>query len=164
MRTWLRSVVDTILGRVPGKTSRLDTATRMAMDADFSYRREPKATSTPGERGRNDEHLLKPIEASADIALFEQLVRVVNEAQERDAEDERRLSSNARRSALVFSTAAPRSPVTCGVAKEFVLAKSDVNRVSQQVVGRPGQIGDLGDKLRLDPMHAREHKRRAKAR
>jgi hypothetical protein len=91
MRTWLRSVVDTILARVPAKTSRLDTATRMAMDADFSYRREPKATSTPGERGRNDEHLLKPIEASADIALFEQLVRVVNEAQEHDAEDARRL-------------------------------------------------------------------------
>lgn len=41
MRTWLRSIVDAFLGKVPGKTSRLDTATRMAMDADFSYRREP---------------------------------------------------------------------------------------------------------------------------
>jgi hypothetical protein len=91
MRVWLRSVVDVIRGRVPGKTSRLDTATRMAMDADFSYRREPKAAATPRERGRDDEHLLKPIGASADIALFEELVRVVNEAQERDAEDERRL-------------------------------------------------------------------------
>jgi hypothetical protein len=91
MRVWLRSVVDVIRGRVPGKISRLDTATRMAMDADFSYRREPKATATPRERGRDDEHLLKPIGASADITLFEELVRVVNEAQERDAEDERRL-------------------------------------------------------------------------
>ena len=41
MRIWLRSVVNLILGQVPGKTSRVDTATRMAMDADFSDRREP---------------------------------------------------------------------------------------------------------------------------
>jgi hypothetical protein len=32
----LRSIVNAILGKVPGKTSRSDTATRMAMDADFS--------------------------------------------------------------------------------------------------------------------------------
>ena len=36
MRTWLRSLVNAILGKVPGKTSRPDTATRMAMDADLS--------------------------------------------------------------------------------------------------------------------------------
>jgi hypothetical protein len=36
MRTWLRSLVNAILGKVPGKTSRPDTATRMAVDADFS--------------------------------------------------------------------------------------------------------------------------------
>ena len=41
MPTWLRSVVNAISGKVPGKTSRPDTATRMAMDADFSDRREP---------------------------------------------------------------------------------------------------------------------------
>jgi len=29
-------MADAILGRVPGKPDRLDTATRMAMDADFS--------------------------------------------------------------------------------------------------------------------------------
>jgi hypothetical protein len=40
MRTWLRSVVNAILGKVPGKTSRLDTTTRMMIDADFSLRRE----------------------------------------------------------------------------------------------------------------------------
>ena len=45
MRTRLRSVVDAILGRVPGKTGRPDTATRMAMDADLGYRRE---LSRPG--------------------------------------------------------------------------------------------------------------------
>lgn len=39
MLTWLRSLADTILGRT-GKTDRLDTATRMAMDADFSDRAE----------------------------------------------------------------------------------------------------------------------------
>ena len=33
----------------------------------------------------------------------------------------------------------------------LVLAKPDVSRVSQEVVGRPGQIGDLGDKLQQDP-------------
>jgi hypothetical protein len=40
IRIWLRSLVNAILGRVPGKTSRLETATRMAIDADFSDRRE----------------------------------------------------------------------------------------------------------------------------
>jgi len=36
----------------------------------------------------------------------------------------------------------------------LVRAEADVNRVTQEVVGRPGQIGDLGDELRLDPMNA----------
>ena len=47
MRAWLRSVVNSILGKVPGKTSRPDTATRMAMDADFSDRREPAREARP---------------------------------------------------------------------------------------------------------------------
>jgi hypothetical protein len=101
MRTWLRSVVDAMLGWVPGRTGGADTATRMAMDADFSYHREPRATTLPQARGRDDEHLFKPVGPSADVALFEQLVRAVNEAQERDAEDERRLyrpRANARSS------------------------------------------------------------------
>ena len=91
MWTWLRSVVDAILGRVPGKVGRLDTATRMAMDADFSDRHASvrRAQSQSGER--DDGHLVKPIGQSADEALFEQLICIVNEAQERDAEDERRL-------------------------------------------------------------------------
>lgn len=41
MWTWIHSLVDAFLGKVPGKPGRLDTATRMAMDADFSDRREP---------------------------------------------------------------------------------------------------------------------------
>src|SRR5215470_9297566 len=79
MRAWLRSVVDVILGRVPSKASRLDTATRMMIDADFSSRREPGPAAPPRKPERDDGHLVKPIAASADAALFEQLIRVVNE-------------------------------------------------------------------------------------
>jgi hypothetical protein len=39
-----------------------------------------------------------------------------------------------------------------------------VNRMPQEVVGGPGQIGDLGDKLRLDPMDTRKDERRSEAR
>ena len=89
MRPWLSSLINAILGMIPGKTSRLDTATRMAVDADFRCSREPRPRALPRER--DDGHLIKPTAASADRALFDQLVRIVNEAQERDAEDERRL-------------------------------------------------------------------------
>jgi hypothetical protein len=45
MPTRLRSVVNAFLGKVPGKTSRLDTVTRMMIDADFSVRHElPRET------------------------------------------------------------------------------------------------------------------------
>ena len=44
------------------------------------------------------------------------------------------------------------------------MAQPDIDRVAQEVVGRPGQIGDLDDKLRLDPVHARKNERRAEAR
>jgi hypothetical protein len=37
---WLRALIDDFLGRVPGKTGRDDTATRMARDADFHNRGE----------------------------------------------------------------------------------------------------------------------------
>ena len=39
---WVQSIADVILGRVPGKPGRLDTATRMAMDADFRARDRPR--------------------------------------------------------------------------------------------------------------------------
>ena len=91
MRVWLRSVVDTILGKVPGKASRVDTATRMARDADFSDRREPTLTGLRRWRERDDKHLVKPAGSLADVDPLVKLIRVVNEAQERDAEDERRL-------------------------------------------------------------------------
>jgi hypothetical protein len=57
MRTWLGSLVNAVLGKVPGKTSGLDTATRMAMDADFSHGREREALSnfvrTPERKRRS---------------------------------------------------------------------------------------------------------------
>ena len=40
---WLRALIDAFLGRVPGKTGRDDTATRIARDADFRGRGEPSA-------------------------------------------------------------------------------------------------------------------------
>lgn len=106
----MRSIVDTILGKVRGKNSRLDTATRMMVDADFGLRHEIKPTALPRSRERDDSHLFKPIGASADAALFEQLVRIVNEAQERDAEDERRLYDPMPRARpFISSTRADRS-------------------------------------------------------
>ena len=35
---WLQRLADAILGRVPGKVGRFDTATRMIRDADFGRR------------------------------------------------------------------------------------------------------------------------------
>ena len=90
MGTW-RSVVKGILGKVPGKTSRPDTGTRMAADADFSYRREPTAPGLLNGRERDDGHLVKAAGPLADVDLLEELIRIVNHAQERDAADERRL-------------------------------------------------------------------------
>jgi hypothetical protein len=91
MRTWLRSLLNAILGKVPGKTSRPDTATRMAMNADFSDRQESMAHGVRRRHERDDGHLVKSTGSSADIDPLQELVRAVSEAQERDAEDERRL-------------------------------------------------------------------------
>jgi hypothetical protein len=56
----------------------------------------PPRPGLSDEDRRDNEHLVKPIGLSADNALFEQLVRIINEAQERDAEDERRLCGPIR--------------------------------------------------------------------
>jgi hypothetical protein len=45
----------------------------------------------------------------------------------------------------------------------LVLPQPDVDRVAKQSVGSPGQIRDFGHKPRLDPVHARQNKRRAEA-
>jgi hypothetical protein len=81
MRTWLRSVVNAILGKVPGKTSRPDTATRMAMGADFSDGPESTSSGPRPSRERDDLHLVKPVVPLADVN-FQVLIRIVNEAQE----------------------------------------------------------------------------------
>jgi hypothetical protein len=47
MRNWLRSLVNAFLGKVAGKTSRLDMTTRMMIDADFSLRRESPREARP---------------------------------------------------------------------------------------------------------------------
>jgi hypothetical protein len=39
-------------------------------------------------RERDDQHLVKPLDPPVVIDPLEELIRVVNEAQERDAEDE----------------------------------------------------------------------------
>ena len=91
VRTWLRSLVNAVLGKVPGKTSRPDTATRMAMDADLSDRQESMPHGLRRRRERDGGHLVKPAGSSADIDPLLELIRVVSEAQERDAEDELRL-------------------------------------------------------------------------
>ena len=48
--------------------------------------------------------------------------------------------------------------------RRLVLSEPDVDRVTQEAVRSPGEIGDLGDKLRLDPMDAGQDERRAEAR
>jgi len=87
MPTWLRSVIDAIFGRHPGKTGRLDAATRMAMDADFGHASAPPELRR--SRERDDRHLFKA-RAPSPVDPLDELIRMVDEAQER-AEDERRL-------------------------------------------------------------------------
>jgi hypothetical protein len=97
MRTWLRSLVNAVLGKVPGKTSRPDTATRMAMEGDLRDRQESMPHGLRRRCERDDGHFVKPTGSSADIQPVEELIRVVSEAQERDAEDELRLYHPMRR-------------------------------------------------------------------
>ena len=96
IRARLRFLVNAILGKVPGKTSRLDTATRMAMDADLSDCHESMPHGLRHRRERDDGHLAKPTGPSADLDPLEALIRVVSEAQERDAEDEHGLYHSMR--------------------------------------------------------------------
>jgi hypothetical protein len=58
-------------------------------------------------------------------------------------------SPSHRRAALLRSY--ERGSLTPHLVGRLVPAEPDIDRVSQEVVGRPGQIGDLRDELRLDP-------------
>ena len=91
MRTWLRSLVNAVLDKVPGKPAGPIQQLILAMDADFSDRQESMPHGLRRRRERDDGHLVKPTGSSADIDPLEELIRVVSEAQERDAEDELRL-------------------------------------------------------------------------
>jgi hypothetical protein len=75
----------------------------------------------------------------------------------------RRLQTIAGRSSLIRF----RSLALCGFSphlmRRLVLAEAHENGVPQKAVGRPGQISDLGHKLRLDPVHTRENERRSEA-
>jgi hypothetical protein len=63
----------------------------MTMDADFSTCGKPTAAGLPRWRERDDRRLVKRAEPLGDVDPLNELIRIVNEAQERDAEDERRL-------------------------------------------------------------------------
>jgi hypothetical protein len=56
--------------------------------------------NAPSAAPRDDRRVVKPAGSLADSDLFEELIRIVNEAQARDAEDERRLVIQCPRSAL----------------------------------------------------------------
>jgi hypothetical protein len=60
-------------------------------------------------RERDDGHLVKPVDPLADVDSLEELIRVVNEAQERDAEDERRLHDPMLRDKPSFQRRRPGS-------------------------------------------------------
>ena len=63
MLVWLRSLANAFLGR-SGKPDRVDTATRMALDADFSGRGEPSAPAR---------------DPAPDADPLAELVRIINE-------------------------------------------------------------------------------------
>jgi hypothetical protein len=60
-----------------------------------------------------------------------------------------------------FFCLVPSLALTSDLIRGLVIAQAHVDRVAQEIVGRPSQIGDLGDQLWLDPMNARKNKRRA---
>ena len=68
MWTWLRQIADSFMGRT-GKPSRLDTATRMAMDADFSRCRETEPQT--------------PQASPPELSQIEELARLVGEHEPR---------------------------------------------------------------------------------
>jgi hypothetical protein len=53
------------------------------------------------------------------------------------------------------------SSFTPHLVGRLILAKPNIDRMTQEVVGRPGQIGDLPDELWLDPMDAGKNERRS---
>jgi hypothetical protein len=79
----------------------------MAIDTDFSRSRESTPTRVPRTDERDDRHLVKPADPLADVDRLEELIRIVNEAQARDAEDERRLYDPMLRDRPAFQRRRP---------------------------------------------------------
>ena len=46
----------------------------------------------------------------------------------------------------------------------LILPQPDIDRLPHQVVGRPGEIGDLGHELWFDPVNTGQDERRPEAR
>ena len=61
MLSTLRSLVNALLGKVSGKSDRLDTATRMAMDADFTAKPNAEPKENP-QRDDREAPKVDPIE------------------------------------------------------------------------------------------------------
>jgi hypothetical protein len=70
-----RSLAYAIVGKVPAKPNRLDTATRMTMEADFSHRAE--AATPPREPQRKSTR--PPREPQPKIGPFAELERILRE-------------------------------------------------------------------------------------
>jgi hypothetical protein len=51
---------------------------------------------------------------------------------------------------------------TADLRRRLVLAQPFVDDLTKQVILRPGQVFDFGDKLGTHPMHAAQHERGAK--
>ena len=66
MLSTLRMITNAMLGKVPGRRGRLDTATQMAMDADFSEREEPASQkSEPAQKIDPIDELMRIVGDSA---------------------------------------------------------------------------------------------------
>ena len=96
MLVWLRSLANAFLGR-SGKPDRVDTATRMALDGDFSGRGEPSAP----ER-----------DPAPDVDPLAELVRIINEPGPEPKPKRRKAQSFPRRrlGGQLFSLSASLSP------------------------------------------------------
>jgi hypothetical protein len=90
--------------------------------------------------------------------LFENLKRRATSYTNLSTSNKARRSPNKARRSPRFRLGSRRSNssnFSPDLARPLVLAQPYVDRVAQEVVSRPGQVRNFGDKLRLDPMNAR---------
>ena len=77
------------------------------MDADFGNRPASAPSGLRSWHERDDGHLIKSPDPLADINLLEELIRIVNEAQQRDGEEERLLYGPPTPKGLSFQRRRP---------------------------------------------------------